>query len=194
MILCLACCACFESKAQPADLVHVPSGITFPANIDGRFTLGPIDEGAATAKKVNFYYLFPDGHRVIINVYPSPAGTHGPTKLDGDSKSDPSASFIKEFEALKNAVLKKDDSLAITGQTRFLAAPQRGGVLGMKVSLRGTSTTTDLLLFERSGYFVKISATSPSEGNLYYGLTYTDVAHFIKWPPVKSEMKTSQDK
>jgi len=94
---------------------------------------------------------------------------------------------MKEFENLKNEVLKKDDSIAITGQMRFRAAPQRGGVLGMKVSLRGPGATTDLLLFERNGFFVKISATSPSKSNLYYGLTYTDVAHFIKWPRTTKE-------
>jgi len=180
--LAICICAFNVSFGGQGDLVHVPSGITFPAKIESRFTLGPIDDGAATAQKANFYYLYPDGRRVIVNVYPAPADAHGPTKLDGDSKSDATPSFIKEFEALKNEVLKKDDSIAINGQMRFRAAPQRGGILGMKVTLRGTSTITDLALFERNGYFVKISVTYPADGYLSYGMTYTDVAHFIKWP------------
>lgn len=169
-------------NAQAGDFVHVPSGITFPGKTERRFTLGPIEDGAATKETVSFYYLFPDGHRVIVKVHPAPKDARGPTKLDGDSRSDASPAFMKEFEALKNEVLKKSDSIAITGQMRFQAAPQRGGVLGMKVKLVGPVEITDMLLFERNGYFVKISATSPKEDNIYYGLTYTDVAHFINWP------------
>lgn len=163
------------------DLVHNPSGITFPAIIE-RFTLGPVDESAADAKKLDFYYLYPDGQRVIVKVYPAPKDAHGPTQLNGDSKSDASPAFMRQFEAIKNKVLKPDNSVAVRAQMRFRAAPQLGGVLGMKVTLAGAKMFTDLSLFERNGYFVSISVTYPSDKWLAYGLTYTDVAHFIKWP------------
>src|ERR1035437_108751 len=94
------------------DLVHNPSGITFPANIEHRFTLGPVEDGAANTKKLTVYYLYNDGRRVIVNVHPAPKEAHGPTLLDGDSKSDATPAFMKEFENLKNKYLKKDDSLA----------------------------------------------------------------------------------
>jgi hypothetical protein len=164
------------------DMIHNLSGITFPANIEHRFTLGPVEDGASNAKKLTFYYLYNDGRRVIVNVYPAPKDAHGPTLLDGDSKSDASPAFMKEFENVKNKYLKKDDSLAIRAQMRFKAAPQQGGVLGMKVTLAGTTTFTDLALFERNGYFVSLSVSYPPDAWLSYGMTYTDVAHFIKWP------------
>jgi hypothetical protein len=167
-----------------ADLVHNPSGITFPANIEHRFTLGPVEDGAADAKKLNFYYLYPDGRRVIVNVYPAPKEARGPTLLEGDSKSEATPAFMQEFENLKNKYLKKDDSLAIRAQMRFRAAPQQGGVLGMKVTLAGTTTFTDLALFERNGYFVSLAVSYPADAWLSYGMTYTDVAHFIKWPKI----------
>ena len=148
-----------------------------------RFTLGPIDDGATDAKSVDFYYLYPDGQRVIVKVFPGPKDAHGPTLLDGDSKSDASPAFMKAFEKIKNKVLKTDDSIAVHAQMRFLAAPQLGGVLGMKVTLAGAKMNTDLSLFERNGYFVSISVTYPADQWMAYGLTYTDVAHFTKWPP-----------
>ena len=76
---------------RAGDLVHQPSGITFPQTIE-QFTLGPIDEGIGLAKEIEFYYLYPDGQRVIVKVYPAPKGAHGPTEQRGGSSSDASPS------------------------------------------------------------------------------------------------------
>lgn len=163
------------------DLVNIPSGITFPERIE-QFTLGPIDEGSDKAKNLSFYYLYPDGQRVIVKVYPAPKDAHGPTLLNGGPSSDPSPSFMKEFEVIKNRVLSKDDSIAVHAQMRFVAAPQQGGVYGMKVTLAGAKEYTDISLYERNGYFVCYSVAYPSDKWMAYGMTYTDVAHFTKWP------------
>jgi len=89
---------------------------------------------------------------------------------------------MKEFENIKDRILATDDSMAVNSQMRFRAAPQRGGVYGMKVTLAGVKLITDLSLYARNGYFVCMSITYPSNQWMSYGLTYTDVAHFTKWP------------
>lgn len=182
LILLLSACLLLEGRSFASSLTNKPSGIVFPEKIESRFTLGPVEEGASDAKKLEIYYLYSSGQRVIVKVYPAPKEAKGPTKLDGDSSSDASPEFMKEFERVKNKVLKTDDSIAVNAQMRFRAAPQQGGVLGMKVTLRGAQTFTDIALFERNGYFVCISVAYPKEAYMSYGLTYTDVAHFIKWP------------
>ena len=65
---------------------------------------------------------------------------------------------------------------------RFRAAPQQGGVLGMKVTLAGIKQYTDISLYARNGYFVSYSVAYPCDKWMTYGLTYTDLAHFTKWP------------
>jgi hypothetical protein len=171
----------FALNLWAGDLVHLPSGIIFPQKIE-QFNLGPVDEDAAKSKNLDFYYLYPDGQRVIVKVYPAPKDAYGPTQLTNNSSSDASPSFMKEFESIKNRVLKTDDSIAVHAQMRFRAAPQQGGVYGMKVTLAGTTTYTDISLYERNGYFVSYSVAYPSDKWMAYGMTYTDIAHFTKWP------------
>jgi len=178
-VLAFAVNACLGTQN---DFMHVPSGITFPANIEGRFRLGPIDHAASTSNNVSFYYLYPDGRRVIVKLYPAPKDAHGPTLQDGDFRSDASPAFMKEFENIKDKILATDDSMAVKAQMRFRAAPQRGGVYGMKVTLAGVKLITDFSLYERNGYFVSFSVAYPSDQWMSYGLTYTDVAHFTQWP------------
>jgi hypothetical protein len=176
----------FALNLWAGDLVHLPSGIVFPQRIE-QFTLGPVDEDAAKSKNIDFYYLYPDGQRVIVKVYPAPKDAHGPTQQTGGSSSDASPSLMKEFESIKNRVLKTDDSIAVRAQMRFRAAPQQGGIYGMKVTLAGTKTYTDISLYERNGYFASYSVAYPSDKWMAYGMTYTDIAHFTKWPKAKSE-------
>ena len=57
LIVCLACWFGLNCSAQTKDFVRIPSGITFPANIEGRFRLGPIDDSAGNSNTVSFYYL-----------------------------------------------------------------------------------------------------------------------------------------
>ena len=97
IVLFLMGCAGLKSGAQTKDFLHIPSGMAFPAHQE-QFKLGPVDDGAATSNNLSLYYLFPDGHRVLVKVYPAPADAHGPTTLHGDSKSDATPAFLKEFE------------------------------------------------------------------------------------------------
>ena len=49
----------FSLTGYAGDLVHIPSGVTFPSKIM-RFTLIRADEGTANSEKIDFYYLNPD--------------------------------------------------------------------------------------------------------------------------------------
>ena len=186
LFLFVFCIGIVGSSLAAADFHHKPSGIIFPATIEGRFVLGPVDDEAAEAQRTDFYYLYPDGQRVIVKVYPAPKSAHGPTQLSGDSSSDASPAFMKEFEAIKNRVLKTDDSIAVRAQMRFRAAPQQGGILGMKVTLAGPKIYTDISLYERNGFIVSFSVSYPADQWMAYGMTYTDIAHFTKWPKTKN--------
>ena len=94
---------------------------------------------------------------------------------------------MKEFERIKDRVLKTDDSIAVRAQMRFRAAPQQGGICGMKVTLAGQKIYTDISVYERNGFFVEYSVAYPSDKWMAYGMTYTDVAHFTKWPSTRMQ-------
>ncbi|MEI6390736.1 MAG: hypothetical protein WCT12_06485 [Verrucomicrobiota bacterium] len=170
--------------AGQGDLLHASSGITFPLKIEQRFARGYLDPSVMSEKSVKVEYLYGDGTRVIVRVRPAPADAKGPRVLQGDSHSDATPSFMKEFESLKAKFTDPDDSARVVSQTRFHAALHKKGPVGMKATIQAKENH-DILLCERNGYFVSFTLTYPKSQWLKYGLTYTDVAHFLGWPPLK---------
>jgi len=85
---------------------------------------------------------------------------------------------------LKAKFTDPDDSARVVSQTRFHAALHKKGPVGMKATIQAKENH-DILLCERNGYFVSFTLTYPKSQWLRYGLTYTDVAHFLGWPPLK---------
>jgi hypothetical protein len=171
--------------AGQGELVHTPSGMTFPPKIEQRFTRGYVDPSVMNEKSVKVEYLYGDGTRVIVIVRHAPADAKGSTFLDADSRSDASPSFMKEFEAMKTKFTAYDDSTRVVSQQRFHAALHKKGPVGMEATIQAKDNH-DIFLCERNGYFVSFTVTYPKTQWMKYGLTYTDVAHFLGWPPLKS--------
>jgi hypothetical protein len=171
--------------AAQDDLVHSPSGIKFPAQIEQRFTRGQVDSTKLSSKRISLDYLYADGMRVVLKVYPAPVDARGPTILEGGSRTGATPSFIKDFESLKAALTGGDTTFQVVSENRFQAAPQKKGPIGMKATLRGKKINHDLLLCERNGFCVSFTISYPPAQWIKYSRTYTDVAHFILWPTVK---------
>lgn len=138
-----------------------------------------------TEKSITVEYFYGDGTRVIVRAYPAPADARGPKTLESDSRNDATLSFMREFESLKAKFTADDDSARVVSQTRFHAALHKKGPVGMKATIQAKENH-DVLLCERNGYFVSFIVTYPKTQWMKYGLTYTDVAHFLAWPPLKS--------
>ena len=175
--------------AGQGDLIHARSGMTFPPKIEQRFTRGYVDPSVMAEKTVKVDYLYGDGTRVVVNVYPAPADAKGPKVLDGETQSDATPSFMKEFEVLKAKLTAPNAKGNVVSQGWFRTAPQQKGPVGMKATIQAKGNH-EVLLCERNGYFVSFTVKYPEAEWLSYGLTYTDVAHFIGWPPLKA---TSSD-
>jgi hypothetical protein len=77
--------------------------------------------------------------------------------------------------------------LHLVSFSRFHAAPQQRGPVGMKVTFKGSKQLYDLCLCERNGFFVSFTLSYPADAWMKYGMTYTDVAHFIGWPKLKTK-------
>jgi hypothetical protein len=149
-----------------------------------------------TNSSVKVEYLYNDGTRVIVRVRPAPADAKGPRLLDGDSRSDATPSFIREFESLKAKVTDEDDSARVVSQQRFHAAIHKKGLLKGPVGMKATIVAKenhDILFCERNGYFVAFTVSYPKSEWMKYGLTYTDVGHFLGWPPLKSAAPEKTD-
>jgi hypothetical protein len=175
-----------------SSITHPASGIGFPAKIEQRFTRGYIDQSQLSGRKIRVAYSYYDGIQVTVNVYPAPTGAKGPSVVDGGPSSDASPAFLKEFQKVKNDAVNGGDSADVVSQSRFQAAVHMNGPIGMKATLqtKKNKENHDVLLCERNGYFVSFSVNYPSAAWLQYGLTYTDVGHFIGWPAVNSNVTT----
>jgi len=173
-----------------SSITHPASGISFPAKIEQRFTRGYIDQSQLSGKKLRVAYSYYDGIQVTVNVYPAPAGAKGPSAVDGGPSTDASPAFLKEFQKVKNDAVNGGDSADVVSQSRFHAALHKNGPIGMKATLqtKKNKENHDVLLCERNGYFVSFSVSYPSAAWLQYGLTYTDVGHFIGWPALNSNV------
>ncbi len=183
MLLPVACVA--QDK-----VTHPASGITFPARIEQRFTRGYVDQSTLSGNKVRVVYSYWGGVEVIVNVYPAPSGAKGPTVLDGGPSTEATPAFLKEFEKVKNDIVDGDESAKVVSMSRFHAAIHKKGPIGMKATLQTKSNKQnhDVLLCERNGYFVSFGVSYPSSQYLTYGLTYTDVGHFLGWPAANASV------
>ena len=180
---------------EAAEGVHQASGIRFPTNIEGRFLRQEVKESGTTCSTV---YANKAGHEILVRVYPAQHGALGPSKLDGDRRSDPSTPFTKELDRLISLQSEGLQEVAVVSRMRFQALLNKGPV-GMKSTVRGKvegrMQHRELLLFERNGFFVGITTRYPAEDWLKTGLTYTDVAHFLGWPAAqKVEPPVNLDK
>lgn len=171
---------CCSSEA--AESVHQASGIRLPSNIEGRFqrqALKEAGESCATA------YATRTGHEVQVHIYRAKPAASGPSKLDGDERSDASPAFKKEFDRLIHEQSEGIKDAALASRMRVQALAKNGPV-GMKATVRGKVEgkvqNRELLLFERNGWFITITTRYPAEDWLKTGQTYTDVAHFLGWP------------
>ncbi len=170
--------------AMGADITHIPSGIRFPEQIEQHFTRGHIDPAELSSQSITLNYLYADGTRVVVKVYPAPADAKGPTILDGGSKTGATPSFMKEFASLKTILTGGDTSFHVVSENRFQAAPHKKGPIGMTATLHSKQINHDVLLCERNGFFVSFTVTYPASRWITYSTTYTDVAHFLGWPLV----------
>lgn len=171
---------CCPSEA--AEGVHQASGIRLPANIEGRFQRQPLKEAGESCTTA---YATRTGHEVQVHIYRAKPGASGPSKLDGDQRSDASPVFKEELGRLirEQSEGLRDAALASRMRVQALA---KNGPIGMKATVRGKVEgklqNRELLLFERNGFFVTVTTRYPAEDWLQTGQTYTDVAHFIGWP------------
>lgn len=180
----LAACAtavlCFSSEA--AEGVHQASGIKFPANIEGRFQRQALKEAGESCATT---YATRTGHEVQVGIYRAKPGASGPSKLDGDERSDASPAFKDELDRLLREQGEGLKDATVVSRMRFQVLVKNGPV-GMKATVRGKADgkaqNRELLLFERVGFFVTITTRYPAEDWLKAGQIYTDVAHFLGWP------------
>jgi len=176
---------CCSSEA--AEGVHQASGIKFPANVEGRFQRQALKE---TGESCTTTYATQAGQVVQVRIYRAKRGASGPSKRDGDERSDASPAFKSELDRLLHEQSEGLRDATVVSQMRFQALAKNGPV-GMKATVRGKvdgkPQNRELLLFERNGFFVTITARYPAEEWLKTGQTYTDVAHFIGWPSSASK-------
>lgn len=180
----LAACAtavlCFSSEA--AEGVHQASGIRLPPNIEGKLLRQALKEAGESCTTA---YATRTGHEVQVRIYRAKPGASGPSKLDGDGRSDASPAFKEEFDRLIREQGEGLKDATVVSRMRFQALAKNGPI-GMKATVRGKvegkTENRELLLFERNGFFVTITTRYPAEDWLKSGQTYTDVAHFIGWP------------
>ena len=172
----------FLTGAAAAEVVHTASGLGFPANIEGRFTRGEIEEDG---KRCSVTYAGKGGSAVNVGVHPAQKGATGPTRLDGDEHSAASAAFTAEVNKRVGLLAEGLKEATVVSQLRFQARPSNGPI-GIKTTVRGKlegkTTNREFLLFERNGFFVCVTTSYASEDWLKVGLIYTDVAHFLGWP------------
>lgn len=180
---------CCPSEA--AEGVHQASGIRLPANIEGRFQRQPLKEAGESCTTA---YATRTGHEVQVHIYRAKPAASGPGKLDGDEWSDASPVFKEELDRLirEQSEGLRDAALASRMRVQALA---KNGPIGMKATVRGKVDgkieNRELLLFERNGFFVTITARYPPEEWLKTGQTYTDIAHFIGWPSNPSKQPSA---
>lgn len=171
------CCS-----GEAAESVHQASGIRLPANIEGRFQRQALKE---TGESCTTAYATRTGHEVQVRIYRAKQGASGPSKLDGDGRSDASPVFKDELDRLLREQGEGLKDAALASRMRFQALAKNGPV-GMKATVRGKvegkAENRELLLFERNGWFIAITTRYPAEDWLKTGQTYTDVAHFLGWP------------
>lgn len=171
---------CCSSEA--AESVHQASGIRLPSNIEGRLQRQGLKE---TGESCTTAYATRTGHEVQVRIYRAKPGVSGPSKLDGDERTDASPAFKGELDRLLHEQGEGLKDATIVSRMRFQALAKNGPV-GMKTTVRGKVDgkieNRDLLLFERNGFLVTITTRYPAEDWLKTGQTYTDVAHFIGWP------------
>ena len=193
----LAACAtavlCFSGEA--AESVHQASGIRLPSNIEGRFQRQALKEAGESCTTA---YATRTGHEVQVHIYRAKPGASGPSKLDGDERSDASPAFKDELESLLREQSEGIKDATVVSRMRFQALAKNGPI-GMKATVRGKvegkTENRELLLFERNGWFVAITTRYPAEDWLKTGQTYTDVAHFIGWPiPANKQTSTPRTK
>ena len=170
--------------AAPAGLTHEASGLRFPDSIEGKWQRYSQSLSGRTA---TVEYRSRNGWQVNVTVKPAPDGAHGPSKLDGDASSDATPAFRRELEANVQALSNGLTNSKTVSSQRFRAAPQQKGVIGMKVVVNGRlndqPTSREVLLLERNGFFVAFTVEYPEKQWSGAGLAYTDVAHFVGWPP-----------
>jgi|GEM_PF-2189076 len=175
--------------AAPAGWVHEASGLRFPDSIEGKWQR---KEQTTSVKTAALEYQSRTGWRVDVSVKPAPTDAHGPTKQDGDSSSDATASFRKELDAQVQLLGEGLKAAKVVSSMRFKIAPQQSGPIGMKVVVTGqfnnVAMCREVLLAERSGWFVTFSVEYPQRQSSGAGLAYTDVAHLVGWPaPMKPQ-------
>lgn len=176
---------CFSSEA--AEGVHQASGIRLPSNIEGRLQCQALKESGESCATA---YATRTGHEVQVRIYRAKPAASGPSKLDGDGRSDASPAFKDE---LQRSLREQSEGLkyaTVPSQMRFQALAKNGPV-GMKATVRGKVEgklqNRELLLFERNGFFVTVTTRYPAEDWLKTGQTYTDVAHFLGWPAPQTQ-------
>lgn len=168
---------CCSSEA--AGSVHQASGIRLPANIEGRLLRQELKE---SAKSYSVVYTTKAGHEVLVHVYPSKHGAHGPSRLDGDEKSGASPAFTEELDRLISHQSEGLKDATVVSRRRFQALAKNGPV-GIKPTVRGKLEgkieSREFLLFERNDCFVSITTRYLAEDWLKTGQTFTDAP--ISW-------------
>ena len=66
--------AVLSFEASGADVLHEPSGITFPASIEGRFTRGAVKQHG---RECTGTYVTQAGQEVVVIVLPATQGAKG---------------------------------------------------------------------------------------------------------------------
>lgn len=171
-------------SGAPAGLTHEASGLRFPDSVEGKWQR---HSQSLAGKTAAVEYRSRVGWQVNITVKPATNGAHGPTKLDGNSSSEATPAFRQELESSVQTLSNGLTNSKTVSSQRFRVAPQQKGVIGMKVVVNGRlndqPTNREVLLLERNGFFVAFTVEYPEKQWSGAGVAYTDVAHFVGWPP-----------